>query len=58
LEKSSELSLNDVLGVVKVQSDYKINLIKDVRDALGGIKPGDKLVLVKIDGGCFIMKRE
>jgi len=50
--------LNDVLGVVRVHSDYKINLIKDMRDALGGIKPGEKLVVIKVNDGCFIKKRQ
>lgn len=58
MQKSSESSLDDVLGVIKVHSDYKINLIKDVRDALGGVKPGDKLIVVKVDEGCFIKKRK
>ena len=57
LQKSEEL-LNDVLGVVKVHSDYKINLIKDVQNALGGIKPGDKLVVIRVNDGCFIKKRQ
>lgn len=58
LQKSSKSALNDVLGVVKVHSDYKINLIKDMRSALGGIEPGDRLSVVKVDEGCHIKKRE
>ena len=50
--------LNDVLGVVDVHSDYRINLIKDMRNTLGGIKPGDKLVVIKVDDGYFIKKRQ
>ncbi|MBI2127288.1 MAG: hypothetical protein HYU02_08280, partial [Thaumarchaeota archaeon] len=46
-----------VLGAIKVHSDYKINLIKDMQNALGGIKPGDELVVIGVNDGCFIKKR-
>jgi hypothetical protein len=35
--------------------DYEVSLVKDIRKALGDVKPGDKLVWVRVDGGCFIM---
>ncbi len=53
-----ESSLNDVLAVTEIYSDYKVSLVKDVRKALGDVKPGDKLVWVRVNGGCFIMRRE
>ena len=52
------MKLDDVLDVVRVYSDNKISLVKDVRKALGDIKPGDKLVIVKMNDGCFIKKRQ
>jgi hypothetical protein len=55
LQKSS---LNNVLAVTEIYSDYKVSLVKDIRKALGDVKPGDKLVWVRVNGGCFIMKRE
>lgn len=42
--------------VGEVYSDYKVRLVKDVREALG-VKAGDKLVWIKVDGGCFVAKR-
>ena len=41
-----------------VHSHYKINLIKDIQNALGGTKPGDKLVVIRVNNGCFIKKRQ
>ena len=57
MQKSEENYLDDVLDVVAVHRDLKINLTKDVQAALGGVKYGDRLVIVKVDGGCYIKKR-
>lgn len=58
LQKSSDLPLDDVLDVVRVYSDNKISLVKDVRQGLGGVKPGDKLIVVGVKDHCFVKKRQ
>lgn len=58
LQKSSDVALDDVLDVVQVYSDNKISLVKVVRQALKGIKPGDRLVIAKLEEGCLIKKLE
>ena len=57
MQKSEENYLNYVLDVVVLHRDLKINLTKDFQAALGGVKPGDRLIIVRMNGGSYIKKR-
>ena len=45
------------MAVTETYGDCKVSLAKDIRGALGDVKLEDRLVWVRVDGGCFIMKK-